>query len=120
MATDIKVYNIRHTKGTTWRFAFTWKEKIDDVVTTKNLTGYTAKLQIRKKGATTAMASLSSAAGTIVLGGAAGTVVATLSAEASNSLSTGAAVWSIEFTSPSGDVYEKLRGQFFVEEEYTV
>lgn len=120
MATDIKVYNIRYAKGSTWRFAFTWKEKDQaGVITTKNLTGYSARLSIRKRGAADPMVTLSTTGGTIVLGGAAGTVVATLSASASSALTTGDALWSIEFTSPGGDVYEKLRGQFFVEDEIT-
>lgn len=114
---DIKVYNVRFAKGTTWKLAFTWSDRdpVTLVKTPKNLTGYSAKLQIRRDG--TVLLTTSTALGTITLGGAAGTVVSTASSTLTGALTYGPAEWAIELTSGGGEVTEVLRGQAFIESE---
>jgi hypothetical protein len=114
---DIKVYNVRFAKGTTWKLAFTWSDKdpVTLVKTPKNLTGYSAKLQIRRNG--TVVLTTSTALGTITLGGVAGTVVSTASATLTDAIEAGSAEWAIELTSGGGEVTEVLRGQAYIEAE---
>jgi hypothetical protein len=116
---DIKVYNVRFAKGTTWKLAFTWYDKnaTTGVKTPKNLTGYSAKLQIRRSG--TVLLTTSTALGNITLGGAAGTVVSTASATLTDACAAGSAEWAIELTSGGGEVTEVLRGQAMIESEIT-
>lgn len=65
------VYDIHIDQGANWSLSLTWK---DDTGTPVNLTGYTARMQIRKAyNDSTVKLSLTSSSG-IVLGGAAGTV----------------------------------------------
>ena len=69
------VYDIHIDQGANWSLSLTWK---DDAGTPINLTGYTARMQIRKSYDSTATKlSLTSPSGGIVLGGSAGTVVLT-------------------------------------------
>lgn len=117
MPSNINTYNVRFAKGTTWKLSFTWYDKnpTTGVKTAKNLTGYSAKLQIRKAG--TVVLTTSTTAGTIVLGGSAGTVVSTASSTLTDALTYGPADWAIELTSGGGEVTEVLRGQAFIESE---
>jgi len=117
---DIKVYNVRFAKGATWKLAFTWYDKnaTTGVKTAKNLTGYTAKLQIRRSG--TAILTTSTALNTITLGGTAGTVVSIASATLTGACDAGSAEWAIELTSSGGEVTEVLRGQAMIEPEIVV
>jgi hypothetical protein len=65
------VYDIHIDQGANWSLSLTWK---DDTGTPVNLTGYTARMQIRKAyNDSTVKLSLTSSSG-IVLGGVAGTV----------------------------------------------
>ena len=67
------VYDIHIDQGANWSLSLTWK---DDTGTPINLTGYTARMQIRKSyEASDTKLSLTSAGGGIVLGGVAGTIV---------------------------------------------
>lgn len=102
-------------QGATWNPTFTWK--IDGVAV--NLTGYTARLTARSSYGGTQLFALTSAGGTITLGGSAGTIQPTLSASSSAALSAPAVgVWDLELVSGS-TVRRLLEGQVTITPEAT-
>ena len=111
-------YDLAINQGATFSLAATWRDSNGTAV---NLTGYTARLQIRSAyDSSTTTVSLTSAAGDIVLGGAAGTIVATISATATAALASSfSGVWDIELVSGSGVVTRLLEGAVTVSPEVT-
>lgn len=104
-------------QGATFRLSLVWK---DPNGTPYDLTGYTARMQVRKAyGSTSSMLSLTSGAGDIVLGGALGTIVATASATATAALSGLQGVYDIELVSPGGVVDRVLQGTVTISPEVT-
>lgn len=110
-------YNIICDQGATFNRVITWKNTAGSPI---NLTGYTAKMQVRTSpAAATAVLTLSTAAGSIVLGGALGTV--TLTAAASLMTMDGYNyVYDLELTSGGGEVTRLVMGNFTVRAEVTV
>lgn len=124
------VYDIHIDQGADWSLNLTWK---DGTGTPVNLTGYTARLQIRKSyDASATKLSLTSSGGGIVLGGSAGTVNIT----ATKTLTTAIAldylslfwnddkqaqrmVYDLEMESSGGVVTRLLQGAAFVYPEVT-
>lgn len=102
-------------QGATFNPVWTWK--IDG--TAVNLTGYTARLTVRDTYGGTALVTLTSGAGTIVLGGAAGTIQPVMSATVTGALSAPATgVYDLELV--SGSVVRRLlEGRVSVTPEVT-
>lgn len=101
-------YNIVVKNGATFRRQMTWKTEAGNPI---NLTGYTAKLQIRKSAnAPEAVVTLDSSNGTIELGGAAGTIVLNMSAAVTDAITLSNGVYDLELTSPTGFVTRLLFG----------
>lgn len=108
-------YDFTAAQGETFDHTVTWK--IDDVAV--NVTGYTARLQIRKRHTSTAtVASLTSGSG-LTLGGSAGTIQIVLSATATAALAARRYVYDLELVSGGGAVYRVLEGAFVVTPEVT-
>ena len=108
-------YDFNAAQGETFDRTVTWT--IDDVAV--NVTGYTARLQIRKRHTSTAtVASLTSGSG-LTLGGTAGTIQIVLSATATAALDARRYVYDLELVSGSGAVYRILEGAFNVTPEVT-
>lgn len=107
-------HNLKIEKGATFTLPLTWKNENGSLV---NLTGYTARMDIRSAaGAVTAIAQLTSSSG-ITLGGTAGTIVVTLSAATTAAITDTSGVYDLELVSAGGVVTRLLEGSVeFVEE----
>lgn len=109
-------YNITANQGETFNFSFT----ISTDGTPWDLTGYTARMQVRTTvEATTKLLDLTSTDGDITLGGVAGTVAITVSATDMAALIAGRHVYDLEVVSAGGTVYRILEGKFSVKAEVT-
>ena len=100
-------HNFIIEKGATFTTQLTWFQS--DGVTAVNLTGYTARFQIKESLESSAAVSLTEASG-ITLGGALGTIVITLSATATSALAIDRGVYALEMDS-GGTVTRLLEGQ---------
>lgn len=110
------IYNFIIEQGATWNPIITWK---DNTGTAINLTGYSARLQIRDAiNSISTIVSLTSASG-ITLGGSAGTIAPLLSATATAALDFDDAVYDLELVSGSGIVYRLLQGSVSLSKEVT-
>lgn len=119
-------YDMEVDQGTTFRKTITWK---DSSSTPVNLTGYTARMQVRASFTSSGtVASLTTSNGGITLGGAAGTVALYISATDTAAFSTASpsqfadafvGVYDLELVSASGDVTRLLHGDFIVNPEVT-
>lgn len=110
-------YNIVADQGATFSRVITWKNTAGTPI---NLTGYTAKMQVRTTpSAASAVLTLSTAAGSIVLGGALGTITLTASAATMN-MDGYNYVYDLELTSGGGEVTRLVMGNFTVRAEVTV
>ena len=100
-------YDILIEQGATFSQLVTYKESGVAV----NLTGYTARMQVRStlESATTVV-ELTTANGRIALGGAAGTITLTISATDTAALTAGRGVYDLELVSGSGIVTRLLQG----------
>lgn len=108
-------YDFTAGQGETFDRTVTWK--IDDVAV--NLTGYTARLQIRKTHkSTSAVVSLTSSSG-LTLGGSAGTIQIVISATATAALTAGKYVYDLELVSAGGVVTRVIEGAFELTPEVT-
>jgi len=109
-------YNIIADQGATFARSLVYK---DSTGTPVNLTGYTAKMQVRPiPGSTDLVLELSTSNGRITLGGSAGTV--TLSVPAANmNFSAGEYAYDLELTSGAGAVTRLVMGAFLMRGEVT-
>jgi len=100
-------YDILIEQGATFSQVITYKDNGVAV----NLTGYTARMQVRStlESATTVV-ELTTANGRIALGGAAGTITLTISATDTAGLTAGRGVYDLELVSGSGIVTRLLQG----------
>lgn len=104
------------SQGATFDDQFIW-ESGDGVA--YNLTGFTARLQIRAtKDDSTTLVSLTNGAG-LTLGGIAGTIDVLLSATTTAALSFTTAFWDLELVSGGGVVYRLLEGYVTLSKEVT-
>ena len=85
-----------------------------------NLTGYTARMQIRETlESTTVLHEMTTEDGGITLGGAAGTIALTISATDTAAFTFDSAVYDLEVISGAGVVTEVLRGDVYLNDEVT-
>lgn len=116
-------------QGTTLDLTITWKDSTNALV---NLTGYTARMQIRPDIASATVlyelnTSPTTGQGTITLGGAAGTIRLQASAAhtaafnwaVSSGSSVATAVYDLELTSGSGVVTRLVKGTVSLDFEVT-
>lgn len=101
--------------------SFVQAETVPDVLTwtaddvAVNLTGCTAKMQIRETfEASTALATVDTSGGGIVLGGTAGTITLNIPAATTATLTPGTFVYDILLTWPSGAKQVIVRGTVMV------
>ncbi len=110
-------YDIFIEQGTTWSLPLVWK---DETGALKNLTGYTARMQIRATAASgTTLADLTDANGKITLGGAAGTITLTLTPTDTSAIPPGTYVYDLELVAGGGVVTRLLKGGVTVDAEVT-
>lgn len=104
-------------QGAEFDRTLTWKDSNGNLI---DLTGYTAELQGRFKvdSATTAL-SMSTTAGSIVLGGVNGTIQLLQTALQTRALSFGSIVYDLELTSSGGKVTRLFEGKIQLNLEVT-
>jgi hypothetical protein len=109
-------FNIRLRQGDTWAIAPKWKIGYSYV----DITGYTAKMQVRiATTSTSVITELSTEDGRITLNPSKGQFNITLTAEETAELNPGNYVYDFEVTSPGGAEATLLQGGFTVVAQVT-
>lgn len=103
-------YNMCIRQGETFSRVITWKSAGVLV----NLTGYTAKMQVRRGSGQTVVSELSTTNGRISLGGSAGTITLTIAATDTDDIAIGTYKYDLLLTSSGGVVTNLLEGEFKV------
>lgn len=110
-------YNITIEQGATFVLPITWKDGSDQPV---NLTGYTARMQVRQyKDSTTTLANVTTENAGIVLGGAAGTVTVTITATQTAAMPAVEGFYDLELVASTGAVVRLLQGSATISREVT-
>lgn len=111
------IYDIYIEQGATYNQPLVWKDSSGTAV---NVTGYTARMQIRKTvDATTIILTLTTENGRITVGGANGLITLLVSAADTAALTTFCGVYDLEVISPTGVVTRLLEGQVEISKEVT-
>lgn len=109
-------YNIVCPQGSTLDQQLTYSINDIDV----NLTGYSARMQVREKHTSTSPAlNLTNSNGGIVLGGVDGTINIIVTASQSTELAAKEYVYDLELVSSSNVVTRLIEGKFIVTPEVT-
>jgi len=117
MAAPAGIYNIIADQGSTFTRQLTWNDSAGSPV---NLTGYTARMDVRTSigAAGAASLSLTTENGRIVLGGSAGTINLSAEATATAAVEAGIYVYDLELVSGS-TVTRLVQGSFTLRGEVT-
>ena len=109
-------YNMVCPQGSTFNQELTYSINAVNV----NLSGYTARMQIREKHTSTSpLLTLTTENGGIALGGSAGTVSINISASTTTGFSPKEYVYDFELISSGGTVTRLIEGKFIVTPEVT-
>lgn len=108
-------YDFTIYQGSSFSKVITWRDGANNVM---NLTGYTARMQIRQRLTGDILIELTTANGRISLGGTAGTITLEISA-ADTSAITLDGVYDLELVSGSGIVSRLLQGSVTLSKEVT-
>lgn len=107
-------------QGTTWRLSFTWFTGDPGALGPAfDLTGASARFQVRQTRASPPLLSASTTDGRIVLGGVAGTIAITLSAADTALLVFPVCTYDLKMTLANGDVVRLLEGAASVDLDWT-
>jgi hypothetical protein len=99
-------------QGATWSTPIEYQDPDGAPI---NLTGYVARMQIRRRPSSAdVLLSLTPA-----INGAAGIITVTISATEASALPAGRAVYDLELVAPGGAVTRLIEGSVFVEAEVT-
>ncbi len=110
------VHNFTIDQGATWTRTVELQNPDE---TPYNLTGYTARMQIRREiTSTTVIMSLTTENGRIALGGALGTITLTLTDELTATIPYDG-VYDLEIVSNGGEVYRVIKGIIRLNPEVT-
>jgi hypothetical protein len=110
-------HDILIEQGATFRLNLVWK---DSVGTPVNLTGYSARMQVRRSLNTpTPLLDLTTANGAITLGGINGTIAVIASATLTDDLTARFAVYDLELQSADGTVTRLIEGKATISPEVT-
>lgn len=103
--------NLYVEQGASWTLAFTWYP--DDPATSapNDLTGATARMQIRVRQGSPVLVDATTENGKIQLGGTDGTVSIGLTAEDTDALAVKQAVYDLEIVMATGAVFRLLEGK---------
>lgn len=108
-------HNFTIYQGATFSHVLTWRDSSEALV---NLTGYTARMQIRNRIGGDTIASLTTENGKISLGGSAGTITLTIAAADTAAITEGG-VYDLELVSGGGIVTRLLEGSVTLSKEVT-
>ena len=104
-------------QGATFSRAITWQ---DSQAVPVNLTGYTARMQVRDEvDSASAALSLTTENSRISLGGTAGTITLLVSATDTAAVAAGEYIYDLELVSGAGTVTRLIQGCFTVDGEVT-
>lgn len=110
-------YDILIEQGATFRMSATWKDSAGAPV---NITGYTARMQVRRRyNDPTILLNFSTTNGAIVLGGSAGTITITGAATVTDDVAARTGVYDLELVSADGTVTRLLEGGVTISPEVT-
>ncbi len=111
-------HDITIEQGATFLLNLIWRDSANALV---NLTGYTARMQVRQKhtSADPPALNLTTENGGIALGGAAGTVAVRAEAAATAALDFKRGVYDLELVDGSGTVTRLIEGNVVVTPEVT-
>lgn len=110
-------HDILIEQGATFQLNLVWK---DSGGTPINLTGYTARMQVRQKIAdTNPLLSFTTENGAITLGGALGTIAITGLATLTDALTVKSGVYDLELVSPGGIVTRLIEGAVTITPQVT-
>ena len=118
MSCDEATYDLCIEQGATFTRVFTWSTlpatgaPAGSEPTPVNLTGYTAKMQIRAFALSTTV--LFDASSDIILGGSAGTISLAIPASVTEGFTWWSGVYDLLLTDPSGNVTRLLSGSVSV------
>ena len=111
------VYDITIEQGATFRLSLIWKDSSNVPV---NLTGYTARMQVRRSYTDTVIQlAMTTEGGSITLGGAAGTINVVSAATATEDIAARAGVYDLELMSSDGVVTRLVEGKVTIKPEVT-
>lgn len=109
-------YNMVCPQGSTFNQELTYSINAVNV----NLSGYTAKMQIRASHtATTPLLTLTTENGGIALGGSSGTISLNIAASTTTGFTPKEYVYDLELISTGGNVTRLIEGKFIVTPEVT-
>lgn len=112
---DLANHPLTCKQGSKFQFFFTWKVKNQlGEWTPVNLTGWKARLVIRKDYQTSALQELTTENGRITLGGAAGTVDVRMPSATTTTLPVGVWIYDFYVIDPSNEPDQMLEGSFEV------
>lgn len=110
-------YNIKIEQGATFRFEIVYRDSNSAIV---NLTGFTARMQIRPiPSSTTILVNASTANGKIVITPSQGRIVVTLSATETAALDFTTARYDLEIEATDGTVTRLIEGVVTLSPEVT-
>jgi hypothetical protein len=116
MTIDAGQHDIAIYKGATFSKVLTWKSGGTEV----NLTGYTARMQVRESiDSDSSFISLTTENGGITLGGSAGTVTLSIAAATTAAYAPLRGVYDLELISSGGIVTRLLQGSVVLHAEVT-
>ena len=117
MAAPAGIYNIIADQGSTFTRQLTWNDSAGSAI---NLTGYTARMDVRTSidAAGAATLSLTTENGRIVLGGTAGTIDLSVAGTATAAVVAGDYVYDLELVSGS-TITRLVQGTFTLRGEVT-
>lgn len=111
----VGTHNFEILQGETWTRTLTWK--ISGALV--DLTGYTARMQVRRKVTSdSTLLSLTSGSG-ITLGGSAGTITLSVSATDTAAMTWREGKYDLELVASDGTVTRLLEGRITVDPEVT-
>lgn len=107
-------------RGATFRKRMVWKQVVGTVNVPVDLTGYTARMQMRSDfDSAVILGTMTTENGGITLGGATGTIDLYISHTDTSGYSWENCVYDIEFIAPNTDVIRKIKGTVSVTPEVT-
>ena len=109
------IYNGVIDQGATWTVNIVYYDSNNVPV---NLTGYTARMQLRSKYDSTAALTLSTATGEIVITGPTGQIAITATATQTQAINPGLYLYDLELTS-GAEITRLIQGQLTVRENVT-
>lgn len=109
-------YDITIEQGATFAMTLTWRDESNALI---NLTGYSARMQVRQSiSAPQTLLSLTSGSG-ITLGGAAGTIAISATPAQTGAINSMTGVYDLELESGAGVVTRLLEGNVTISKNVT-